>query len=137
MPNLDIRSNLETQMVFNATISSNTTTAGTIIDTANYDGGIMVSFAASAWTDGTYTPLLEESDDSGMSGAVAVSDDKLIGTEAAAALSAATSAGGLWKTIGFFSTLRYVRVSIVSTGVTTGASIIATATKLAEIMPVA
>lgn len=136
MPNLDIRSDLQTQMVFNAAIGGDGTTNGEIIDTADYDGGIMISFAAQAWTDGTYTPLLEESDDSGMAGATPIPDSQLIGTEADAAISAATALGALWTTLGFFSTKRYVRVSLVATGVTTGATIVATATKTPELLPV-
>ncbi len=136
MPNLDIRSNLQTQMVFNAAISTNTTTAGTIMDTADYDGGMMISVAAQAWSDGTYVISLTESDDSAMSGAVAIADAKLIGTEAGITLTAATVAGALMGTIGFFSTLRYVQVSFVSTGTSSGATIFATATKTPETLPV-
>ncbi len=136
MPNFDIRSDLQTQMVFNAAISTNTTTDGTIIDTADYDAGIMISAAAQAWTDGSYVIALTESDDSAMSGAVAVADAKLIGTEAGVTLTAAIVDGANLPTIGFFSTLRYVQVSFVSTGTSSGATIVATATKARELLPV-
>lgn len=136
MATRDIRSNLEGQLVFNATVSSDTTTAGTIIDTADYDGGIKLDFIASAYTDGTYTPLLQESDDSGMAGATDIPDAALIGTEAGAALSAATADTEVLKSLGFFSNKRYVQVSLVSTAVTTGATLQVVAQKMPEVTPV-
>jgi hypothetical protein len=136
MATRDIRSNLEGQLVFNATVSSDTTTAGTIIDTADYDGGIKLDFIVSAYTDGTYTPLLQESDDSGMSGATDIPDAALIGTEAGAALSAVTADTEVLKSLGFFSNKRYVQVSLVSTAVTTGATLQVVAQKMPEVTPV-
>lgn len=136
MPTTDIRSDLEVQLAFNADIVSNTTTNGFIIDTAHFDGGIMFAFAAVTWVDGTYTPVLEESDDSGMAGANDISDDNLIGTEAGAVLTALTALGDIEPTIGIFGTKRYVRVKIVSTGVITGARIVVKASKHGEILPV-
>jgi len=133
----DIRSNLEGQLAFNATVATDTTTAGTIIDTADYDGGVKFDLIATAYTDGTYTPLLEESDDSGMSGATAVPDAKIIGTEAGAAISAATATTDVLNSIGVFANKRYIRLSIVSTGTTTGATIVSVAQKQPEVTPVA
>ncbi len=136
MPNLDIRSDLEVQFVMNAGISTDTTTNGEIIDTAHYDGGIMIAFIVYAYVVGDYTILLEESDDSGMAGATAITDDQLIGTEAT--MSAVTALGANGTTIGFFSTKRYVRPSIVSlnTSSPNGADIFAVAVKKGEVLPV-
>jgi hypothetical protein len=100
-----------------ATIATNTTTAGEIIDTKGFES---LSFLnrASDYTDGTYTPLIEDGEDSGLSDAAAVTDTFLIGTEANAAL----SADGVSK-IGYIGKKRYVRLSYVSTSTTTGATL--------------
>lgn len=132
---MDIRSNLQPQLAFNAGIVADTTTAGYIIDTADFDPGNVITLFASSYTDGNYEPLLEESDDAAMAGAVPLADDKLIGTEAGAAVSGAAALGDVLPSIGFHSNLRYVRLSIVSTGVTTGASIQAVLHQKAEILP--
>lgn len=101
-----------------ATIATDTTTAGTIIDTQGYEG-VEFFFISGARTDGTYTPLIEESDASNLSGSNAVADEDLVGTEAAAAISAANAV----KRIGYVGHKRYVRLSVVSTGTTSGATV--------------
>lgn len=98
------------------TISSSTTTAGVIIDTKGY-GAVEFMLYTGARTDGTYTPLIEEGDDSGLSDAVAVDDANLFGTEAAAALAASNSVSKVGYRVGKY---RYVRLSVVSTTVTSG-----------------
>lgn len=123
MAKLDIRSNLLPQLAFDAAISTDTTTAGFIIDTKDFDNGFMFTFAASAWTDGTYVPLLEEGDAANLSDAAAVPDANLIGTEAGATLTAATVDGAVLGSIGAFGTKRYLRLSFVSTSTATGATI--------------
>ena len=42
MPTRDIRSNLESKVVQRDTITTNTTTDGFIIDTSDFDGGIVM-----------------------------------------------------------------------------------------------
>ena len=105
-----------------ATISSSTTTAGAIIDTAGFDSLLFEIFSG-ARTDGTYTPLVEDGDDSGLSDAAAVDDKYLIGTEAGAVITGANKRAK----VGYIGPKRYVRLSIVSTVVTTGAYLGATA----------
>ena len=77
------------------------------------------------YTDGTYTPLLEEDDDIGFGTATVVPADKIIGTTAGAAISGAQANGDVLPSIGVFSNKRYLRLSFVSTGTTTGATIAA------------
>jgi hypothetical protein len=101
-----------------AAISTNTTTAGVIIDTKGYEG-LEFLIQSGARTDGSYLPLIEESDDSGMAGAVAVADEDLLGLEVDATIAAANTV----KRIGYVGHKRYVRLSLVSTGVTTGATL--------------
>lgn len=131
----DIRSNLLSRLAFRAIITTDTTTTGAIIDTADFDGGVMFTFLSSVYGAGTYTPLVEESDDSGMSGATAVADANLIGTEAGAALSTAiTASGAVLNTIGVYGAKRYLRLSIVSASATT-TTIVAIATGVPEVQP--
>jgi uncharacterized protein YjbI with pentapeptide repeats len=134
MPINDIRSNLQPKLAFLASITTDTTTNGAIIDTADFDGGIVFNFLCTVYGAGTYTPILEESDDASMSGANDIADANLIGTEAGAALSAATVSGANLKSIGIFGTKRYVRVKILSATATTS-TIVATFNGVPEVMP--
>lgn len=134
MPIKDIRSNLQPKLAFLAIINSDTTTNGAIIDTADFDGGIVFNFLCTVYGAGTYTPVIEESDDSGMSGANDVADANLIGTEAGAAISAATTSGANLNSIGIFGTKRYVRVKIASVSSST-TTIVATFNGVPEVMP--
>ena len=114
-------------------IITDDTTVGATFDTAHFELGFSVFISAPAWTDGTYTLLLEESDDAGMAGAVTIPDEKLIG--AFPAVSAATVDGASLGKVGVFSNLRYIRVSVVSTGTSSGATIRTTVIKHAEDCP--
>jgi hypothetical protein len=107
-----------------AAITSSTTTAGNIIDMSGFEG-LEFFIQSGARTDGTYTPLIEEGDEDDLGDAAAVADENLLGTEAAAAVAAANTV----KRIGYRGHKRYVRLSIVSTGVTSGATVGATAVK--------
>lgn len=120
------------------TINSNTTTTSNIVDTLGYDKVTFVLIAGS-YTDGTYTPLVSESDDSGMSGENAVADAELTRLESAAAINAATtnSADETGK-IGYLGSKRYVTCDIVSTSVSSGASVgVMAILERAHIQPVA
>jgi len=114
-------------------ISTDTTTVGAIFDTADYELGFSVFISAPAWVDGTYTLKLEESDDSGMAGAVDIPAAKLIGS--LPAVSALTADGAALDKVGVFSNLRYIRVSVVSTSTTSGATIRTTVVKHSEYLP--
>jgi len=112
---MNLQYNSETNIGLNVQeISSSTTTAGNVIDTKGFkDAKVIVVMGAR--TDGTLTPLIQESDTSG-SGYTDVSDDFLLGTEAGAAVSAANTA----ETVGVVLTKRYLKVSGVSSAVTSG-----------------
>ncbi len=113
----DLHNHIKPLVAFNsATISSSTTTAGNIIDTKGY-GAVEFLLSCGTRTDGTYTPLIEEGDDSGLSDAAAVDDANLFGTEALAAMSATNAIKKVGYRVGKY---RYVRLSMVSSGVTTG-----------------
>ncbi len=134
MPTRDIRSDLLPKLAFNAIITTNTTTLGAIIDTKDFDGGFMYSLMSTVFGAGTYTPIIEESDDSGMAGATDVADINLIGTEAGAVITALTASGANLGSIGVFGTLRFLRLKILSASTTT-TTIVATAHARTELRP--
>lgn len=106
-----------------AAISTDTTTASNIIDTAGYDKVTFV-ITATAYTDGTYTPAVSSSDDSGMSGEAAVGDADLTKLEADCAVSAATTQTvDASKKIGYLGNKRYVTCDIVSASTSSGATV--------------
>ena len=114
-------------------IGSNTTTTGAIIDTADFDMGLYFAMDVSAWTDGTFTLKIEDGDDSGLSDAADVATAQLVyGT--LPALGASLAEGAVMPKEGVHSTKRYVRVSIVSTAVTTGATVAVYAVLGAEML---
>ena len=134
MPTRDIRSDLLPRLAFLAIITTDTTTLGAIIDTKDFDGGFMYTLASTVFGAGTYTPIIEESDDSGMSGATDVADINLIGTEAGAVIDALTGAGEVLKSIGVFGTKRFLRLKILSASTTT-TTIVAFAHAKPELRP--
>jgi len=107
-------------------IASDTTTVGPIIDSAGYDSGLMISLIAEI-TDGSYTMLLEQSADSAFgSGVTAIADENLNGdVDSGQEADAALSASGV-SSLGIVNQPeRYVRLSIVSAGTTSGAVVAA------------
>ncbi|MCP3961290.1 MAG: hypothetical protein GY719_25875 [bacterium] len=116
-------------------VAANGTTAGAIHDMAGHRSITWV-ITVGNYTDGTYTPVISESDDDGMSGENVVVDADLLpdgtGQEATAALAAA----GVSK-IGYRGPDRYVTCDLAATSVTTGADIAVVAVKEALDQPVA
>ena len=121
-------------------ITTNTTTTGSAVDTADFNGGVNIVFQAGTITDGTYTPLITESDTSGGS-YTAVSDEYLIpqdtsdatiAPEAQAALTASNSV----SKIGYVGYKRFIKAALVSTGVTSGGTLAAVVNKLGDVAPV-
>lgn len=102
------------------TIATDTTTAGAIIDTKGFNSVLFgVQTGTLANSDGDYTVLIEDGDDSGLSDAAAVADTYLLGTESGASFTADTDDAKLSK-VGYIGNKRYVRLSIVSTNTTNG-----------------
>ena len=104
-------------------VSTDTTTAGAIADRQNYNSLSFIN-GISAYTDGTFTPLVNESDASNMSGETAVADAELSfqGSNATPEASAALSAAGT-AIIDYIGSKRYVTCDIVSTETDSGATI--------------
>ena len=120
----DLHNNTVGSVALAATISSNTTTAGNIIDTRGFEA-IEFYIASGTLTDGAYAVLVEDGDESNLSDAAAVADDQLLGTEANASFT--DTDDNTVKRIGYVGGKRYVRLSLVSTSVSTGGSFTAIA----------
>lgn len=123
MAQSDLHSNIKQEVALDVqAITTDTTTAGNILDLKEYDSCEFL-LVAGTLTDGDYTPLLEESDDSGFSTSNAVADDDLLpsgtGQEATAALDTSDTA----KRIGYRGSKRYVRLSLVSANTTSGGTL--------------
>lgn len=104
-----------------ATISSSTTTAGAVLDTEGFQAGI-ITMAIGTRTDGTFTLLVEESDDSNfVTGVVTCTAPNLIlPLNGSYAITASNGIINVGYVKGIY---RYMRASIVSTGVTSGATL--------------
>ena len=118
MASVDQKSDIKQLSALNIqSITTDTTTAGNEIDMQGFEALTLV-IQAGTLTDGTYTPLVQESDTSG-SGFTDVANDDLVGTEADAAVDASNEI----KRIGYVGKKRYVKLSIVSTSTTSGGTV--------------
>lgn len=143
----DIKNNLVARAAMIAAITSDTTTEGAIIDTADLDNGIMFGMSVSNYTDGDYTMQIFESDDDAMAGATVLANESDIGVnditggvylgDTPVAQSAATAEGAEIPTVGAISNKRYLQARVVSASVTTGADVTVTATEAPELVPAA
>lgn len=121
MSSYDTKSLLKAVKALNiGAITANTTTAGNSIDTKGFES-LTLFVELGARTDGSFLPLVQDSDDNITFADVV--DQFLIGTEAEALVNTANTI----KSIGYVGKKRYVKLSLVSTGVTTGATASATA----------
>lgn len=94
-----------------AATTNNTAWTSQIIDTANYDSMIfLINIGELADADATFTVLLEEGDDSGLSDNSSVADADMLGTEAAAGFTFADD--NTVAKIGYLGAKRYVRLTI-------------------------
>lgn len=101
-------------------IASNTTTNGNVIDTLDHES-LEFFFVSKTITDGTYTLVFEESDTGAFGGEEnTVSSELVLG----AAVDFVAADDLAIRRAGLISKKRYVRVSVVSTGVTTGVDIL-------------
>lgn len=118
----DLESQTKELVAFDsASITTDTTTNGNEIDTAGYESLTFIGTLGD-WTDGTFTPLIEETATSGVYTNAAVADADLLpvgtGQEAAAAIAADNAITKL----GYRGGLRYKRFSWVSIGTSSGSA---------------
>lgn len=99
-----------------AAIATNTTTVGTVVPLAGFNSATFF-ISSGVITDGTYVPLVEEADTSGGTYTPVVDADLTV-TEASITFLATDDS--LTKKIGYIGVKPFVRLSLVSTGVTTG-----------------
>jgi len=112
----DLHNNVDDQIAMDlAAISSNTTTVGNIIDTAGYESIEFIALMGTI-TDGAYAFKIEDGDASNLSDAADVDSSLLLGALTGFAATDDDSS----KRVGCIAKKRYVRLSLVSTGVTTG-----------------
>jgi hypothetical protein len=104
-------------------IGSSTTTYGNIIDMQEYEA-IEFTVQAGSITDGTYVSLLQDGNDSGLSDVATVDTAFVLG-----AISFDNSMDNTVQSIGYVGKKRYVRLALVSSGVTTGGTFGITALK--------
>lgn len=98
-------------------ITTNTTTSGAIIDTAHYES-LEFYILSGALTDGTYTAQIWHGNDSGLSDAVQLTGEEVLGS----AVFALTDDNAT-KRIGYVGKKRYVQLRILSAAVTTGGTL--------------
>lgn len=96
------------------TIASNTTVNGTGVDVGQASE-ILCTWGVGARTDGTYTPTLQESADNSSWSNVAAADMQ--------GAPAAISAANTLQQVAYLGTRQFVRWSIASTSVTSGAQV--------------
>lgn len=91
--------------------TDNTAYVSQIIDTAGYNSlTFAIMIGANTDADATFTVLIEDGDDSGLSDSAAVADKFLIGTEALASFTYADD--NETRKIGYVGGKRYVRMTI-------------------------
>lgn len=97
--------------------NSSTAVVSQILDRQGYDRvGIVIQTGDLTDANATFACTLEESNDSGMSGAVAVAASDLVGGTVASALNFAFGDDNVFKQIGYIGTKRYLRLTITPTG---------------------
>lgn len=99
-------------------ITASSTVVGNSIDTKGFES-LTFLYEVGARTDGTFTVLIQDSDDD--STFADVVDNFLIGTESA------INTANTIKKIGYVGKKRYVKLSFVASAVTSGATVSATA----------
>lgn len=119
----DLYSHLEFRRAISpVSVGDNTAQASQIIDTKGFDSLVFaIATGSLADADATFAVLIEESDDSGMSGATAVSDTQLNGTEAEAGFQ--YDDDNETRKIGYVGDKRYVQMTITPSG-NSGAALI-------------
>lgn len=95
--------------------TDNTAIVSAILDTYGY-GAAMLALVTGTETDtnATFAVLLEESNDSGMSGAAAVADGDMIGTELLAGFQFDDDVES--RKLGYIGNKRYIRATITPSG---------------------
>ena len=108
----------------NVAISSNTTTVSSIVIDTKDGEALTLAIKSETITDGSYSLLIEHATDIGLTDVATVAATDLDALLSTVAFVAADD--NKVKSIGYVGKRQFVRISIVSTGVTTGGSFSAT-----------
>lgn len=135
----DIASNLESTVAFSGVFVANDTLPGAVIDTANFELGLMFALNLVVYATGDYTVELYESDVDTITAAgsgtqIVNGSDKLIGS-LPTAIDTVDAEGDILPKFGVISNLRFVRVDVIGAD-TADATVSMVATQKAENMPV-
>lgn len=107
-------------------VADNTAQVGQIIDSQGFESvTYLIALGSIADADATFTVLLEESDASNMSGAVAVADADLLGTEVLAGFR--YDDDDKCRKLGYVGAKRYTRLTITPANNTSAALLSAVA----------
>lgn len=108
----DLMNNLHVKRVLSpVSVADTTAQVGQIIDRQGYDSlTYVIATGSIADADATFTVLLEEGDDSGLSDAAAVADADLLGTEVLAAFQ--FDDDNEVRKLGYKGVKRYTRLTI-------------------------
>lgn len=108
----DLMNQIHTKRVISpVSVADTTALVGEIIDKKGFESlTYVIATGSIADADATFTVLLEESDDSGMSGATAVADADLLGTEALAGFQ--FDDDNETRKLGYVGSKRYTRLTI-------------------------
>jgi len=124
---MDLHNHISVQRAISPVVATdNTPLVSQIIDRQGYDSlEFAICTGTLADTDATFTVLIEDGDDSGLSDNAAVADTELLGTEADASFTFADDNGA--RKIGYRGAKRYVRMTITPAANTGNAPIAAVA----------
>lgn len=117
----DMMNNLHLVQLFppKAAVTDGTAQVSAIIDTKGYDSlTLALTVGTLTDADATWSVLVEDGNDSGLSDAAAVVDAELIGTEVIAGFTFADD--GECRKIGYKGSKRYVRVTVDDVTANTG-----------------
>lgn len=108
----DLMNNIHvTRVLSPVSVADNAAQVGQVIDRRGYDSvTFVISTGSIADVDATFTVLLEEADNVGMSGAVAVADADLLGTEALAGFQ--FDDDNETRKLGYIGNQRFLRLTI-------------------------
>jgi len=130
MPANDITTAIGYDVAFTTqAIVSDTTTTGAIIDSQGFES-VDFSIVTGTITDGTYTLIIEDGEDPGLSDAAVIATDLLVFSSGQTALPTFDlNDDDIVKHFGIVNHKRYSRLKIVSAGTTSGGTFTVVAMK--------
>jgi len=131
--NRDLVNDLNVKSIMRSAISTNTTTVSTAIDTYGYDKTMFVA-QLTAFTDGAYAISLTECDTVGGSYTAVPAANLILDNMALNTALPTLGTSNLAKQ-GCFGTKQFIKASVVSTSITTGATVNICAIQEANIKP--